>query len=349
MKKVLLISDVLEHYRLPLYNSLTEDVNLTIASTSPITNDEALFQFEQIRISLLMKYGFIFYKNLPNFNDYDYVIFPFNVRLIFVILKFLFVKRKYKIFLFGIGVAASYTRKYDEKNFFDFVRKFLIKKVDGAIFYEKYPEIKYSRYIKCAHNKLSVAYNTVTENLNFNIKNKTYESFIFIGSLYKQKKIYELLEAYISLYKKGVQLPNLEIIGKGEEYENINLLVQAQNMHEMIIIHGEIIRDEELFPIMNRAIVCFSPGQAGLSVQKCFSYGIGFVTSSNAITGGELFSIIDNVTGDIYDGTREDLMRVMLKYTNQDYMKKISDNAFTFYKSFRNVKIWKEGFLKNIK
>lgn len=348
MKKVLLISDVLEHYRLPLYNSLTTDVDLTIATQT--SYNENLRSYKQHIISIKSKVGFIFYNNLPVLDDFDYVIFPFNVRLIFVLFKYLFAKRKFKIFVFGIGVAASYSKRYDQKNFFDFFRRIIIKTVDGAIFYEKYPEIKYSKYLKGRKCKTSVAYNTVAPNNNFKLEDKTFESFIFIGSLYKQKKIYDLLEAYFQYAKKATKILKLEIVGDGEEYDNIKRIITKKNMFHNIVLHGKINDDDKLIHIMNRAVACISPGQAGLSVQKCFSYGVPFITTKNAITGGELHSIINQVNGFFYEGNNlSELENLMLKISNDEiFIKNISYNAYFFYENYRNVCIWKKGFLENL-
>ncbi|MFV0176250.1 glycosyltransferase [Empedobacter falsenii] len=343
MKKVLLITDVLEHYRVPLYNSLCEKIELTIAHKGEF-KDNCLFR--QIKLDSKTYGPFIKY-NWDQSTRYDVIIYPFNVRclnLLFDTIR----KKPYKIAGFGIGVAASYAKLYDSKNFIqDKLRLQIAKRIDNLIFYENYPYIKY-KALGINPCKMAVAYNTVQINPNFKIQDKEYKSFIFIGSLYKQKKIFDLIKCYHNLYIINNSIHNLEIIGDGDEFKNIKKYISDNNLSGKIILHGKIVDDALLLPIMKRAVVCVSPGQAGLSVQKCFSYGVGFITEYNSITGGESHSIIEGTTGNFYDGTLNDLEHKMRLYTDINYCKNISINAFNFYSSFRNVNIWKTGFLKNL-
>ncbi|MEO9281595.1 glycosyltransferase [Acinetobacter sp. WA-87] len=341
-KKVLFISDKLEHYRIPLFNLIADKVDLTIAhadQTQPNT------VFKQEKLSIQHKGPFIYYK-VGSLDKYDVVIYPFNARVINLFLES-FKKTNYKKGIFGIGVAASYTKSYDQKTLLDYLRVFYLKKFDFAIFYENYPLIKY-KALGIESSKMSVAYNTVAENSEFHIQNKTFESFLFIGSLYKQKKIFTLIEAYHQLLKIDENILKLEIVGDGDEFDNIKNYIAEHSLEKNIILHGKITSDKELLPIMQRAVVCISPGQAGLSVQKCFSYGTGFITTKDAITGGEAFSIINNVNGNFYNGTTEDLTKVMLLYRDENYAKNISNNAYLFYKHYRNTDVWVKGFLENI-
>lgn len=341
-QKVLFITDKLEHYRIPLFNLIANNVDLTIAHSSK-HQENTLFKQQQLEIQ--NKGPFTYYK-APNLSQFDVVIYPFNVRSLNLFYESLR-KSSYKKGLFGIGVSASYTKFYDQRSILDYLRIFYLKKFDFAIFYENYPLIKY-KALGIPSSKMSVAYNTVAENPDFDIKNKHFESFLFIGSLYKQKKIFTLIEAFHNLLKNNKKQLKLEIIGDGDEFLNLENYIKINKLENNIILHGQITSEDKLLPIMQRAAVCISPGQAGLSVQKCFSYATGFITTKDAITGGEIFSIIDSVNGNFYDGTVEDLTKVMSLYYEPDYTKQVSMNAYNFYKDFRNTQIWMKGFLENI-
>ena len=192
---ILLISEKLEHYRIPLYNSLVSNIDLTV-----IHKDSKLAncKFKQKKLDIIKFNGLNYYK-LKTLNEYDYVIYPFNIRVINLALELMKLKRNYKIGVFGIGVSASYTKSYDKKTALNLLRKLYLKKFDFGIFYENYPFIKYTS-AGVNPKKLSVAYNTVLPNPNFDFNQKKYLSFLFIGSLYKEKKIFELLHAYLYLY-----------------------------------------------------------------------------------------------------------------------------------------------------
>ncbi|WP_286964577.1 MULTISPECIES: glycosyltransferase [Acinetobacter] len=342
--KVLLINEgVLQHYRVSLFNSLTEDVDLCVAH---IGDKVSGTEFNQITYGIV-NIGPFSYYSIDGLNEYDYVIFPFNLRNLNLYLE-LFKIRNYKKILFGIGVNASYRKGYDAKDLISVLRILFVKKYDYSIFYEKYPILKYISW-GVSPKKMSVAYNTVTPNKKFNIEDKTYESIIFIGSLYKQKKIFDLIEAYSILIKNDTNFLNLEIIGDGQEFNNLRNYIEEKGLQNHVKLHGNIITDDHLLPIMQRAAVCVSPGQAGLSVQKSFSYGVGFITTQEAITGGEILSIQEGVTGDFYDGSINDLVRTLKKYCDINYCKSISINSYFFYNKFRSVRNWREGFLRNIK
>lgn len=343
-KKVLLINEgLVQHYRIPLFEKLLDNVDLYVAHSGEYLDGVG---FNQILINQ-KKIGPFNYYSITNFDQYDFVVFPFNLRNLNLYFEF-FKKTIYKKILFGIGVNASYGKKYDSKNLMSLLRVLFVHKYDYSIFYERYPLLKYISY-GVSPTKISVAYNTVAPNENFNINKKTYESIIFIGSLYKQKKIFDLIEAYrILINNKSIAL-NLEIIGDGEEFDNLKKYIDDNNLTNYITLHGNVTEDDKLLPIMQRAAVCVSPGQAGLSVQKCFSYGTGFITTQNAITGGEIFSIQDDVTGNFYDSSISDLVDKLAMYSDLSYCEKISKNAYLFYNNFRSLNIWKDGFLRDIK
>lgn len=344
-KKVIVITETLPHYRVGLYGLLTEEYDLTIAHSGEQVENE---NFKQIEITKKSIGPFFSFKQLPQLEKFDVVIFTFNIRILNCY-RIIFSKRKFKLLFHGIGVSASYKNLYDQDKLLDWIRKMFIKKSDGVIFYEHYPLIKYQSF-KIDSSKLHVAYNTVMSPDAFDFNNKAYESFIFIGALYKQKKIYDLLEAYLVLYgQSNNDCPKLEIVGNGDEYDNILLWIRKNKLEKRVILHGEITDNHKLESIFLRAIATISPGQAGLSVQKSFSFGVPYVTSKEAITGGELFSIIDNVNGFLYDGKISNLTSILIKISSNKFdIKEISKNAFVFYQNFRTPKIWLSGYIKAI-
>lgn len=82
-KKVLFISEKLEHYRIPLFNLITDKVDLTIVHADQ-TQPNTLFKQEKLTIQ--HKGPFIYYK-VGSLDKYDVVIYPFNARVINLFLE----------------------------------------------------------------------------------------------------------------------------------------------------------------------------------------------------------------------------------------------------------------------
>ena len=114
--------------------------------------------------------------------------------------------------------------------------------------------------------------------------------------MYRQKGIQTLLDAYLNL--KNIQkLPKLRIIGKGPDSEIISKWIDDNQMGSLIEMKGAIFDIDEKAYYFSKAYACISPQQAGLSVLESMGYGVPFVTTKNAITGGELQNIHDGVDG----------------------------------------------------
>jgi glycosyltransferase involved in cell wall biosynthesis len=254
-------------------------------------------------------------------------------------------KKEYgiKFVLFGIGVSASYDKRYDREKKVGWLLKNVIQRADAAIFYDSYPTIKYSA-MGVTPEKMFVAHNTVVGNMLSILPLADRNSILFIGSLYKQKGIHLLLEAYQLLLSQGGELPILNIIGDGPEKESVIRWIDKHQLNDKIFVLGSITEEEAVKPYFSRALCCVSPGQAGLSVQKSFSYGVPFVTSYYPVSGGEFTSIIEGVTGFYYDGSVNDLAVTIKKAIGHPELANIFENCSEFYQRFRSPKFWVKGF-----
>lgn len=339
--KVLFITNKIPHYRLPLYEELGKRYDLTIAHTGNLVKSECFTEITSSESS----YGlFIKYSGIPSLAKYDVIILYANVRLLNLYYSII-VKSKYnlKIILFGIGVSASYNKYYDRDKRVGFLLKEIVKRIDAAIFYDFYPVIKYSS-MGVNPKKLFVAPNTVVGNMASVAPRSQRDSIMFIGSLYRQKGIQLLLDAYYKLVQKKQDVPTLNIIGDGPEKQLIMDWIASKSLSHKIKLLGSIIEEDILSSYFSKAICCVSPGQAGLSVQKSFSYGVPFITSHYPISGGEFTSIIEGVTGYYYDGTVEDLANKINFVINDPNLDEIIKNCNIFYRRFRSPKLWIDGF-----
>lgn len=342
MKKVLLIQNTISRYRIPVYNELAKRYDLTVIYSYGEILDTINFNVVKIETMKISKF-ILHKKNIYKISkNYDVVIALWGLNWI-SIMSLVLRPRKFKLILWGIGVSASYTVRYDSIKKWDKLNAFLIKCSDAAIFYSSYPIDKYYN-LGVDKEKMFVANNTVAIS-NKNMKeNQARKALLFIGSLYKEKKIDKLLENYFQAFLQYENIPILYIIGDGDEYENINKWINQRKMHEKVFLIGPIFNEKVLSEYFNTSIACISPDQAGLSVLKSMGYGVPFITMRDAITGGERFNIISNVNGILMESF-DDLKTVILEIAGnpQKYLD-MGKNAQKFYMNCRTVKHMVDGF-----
>ena len=342
--KVLVINPLIPDYRLPIFNILGTEVDLTILHSGKYRQEDHL-SFQQI-ILPIKKIGpfFVYPVNIHKIcKKFDVVISEANIRYLDRNLLIINPFRKYKWITWGIGVSASYDKKFDEDLKTDFIRHLIFKNANAQIFYSDYPVKK---YIKAGFNpeSLFVANNTTqviyNENIQF-IKHK----LLFVGTLYKQKKIYELLESYLEFSKYSSEIIPLHIIGYGSEYDNIKKWINENSMSNHIVLHGSIFDQTILEKHFREAFACISPGQAGLSVLTSMGYGTPYITRKDAITGGEIFNIVHDFNGTLYNSDK-DLVNI-LKDISADPAKyiKMGLNARAHYLKHRSPTQMAQAFL----
>lgn len=313
-KKVLVIYPQLFRYRIPIFNLIAEKYDLTVLHSGKEIREDT-DKINQIIVPIKKIGPFSYYTlNLHKIcNKYDVIISEGATRYLDRNLLILNRFRSYKWINWGIGVSASYNKKFDENKKFDFVRHFIYKMSDASIFYSDYP---ISKYLSAGFDKSSlfIANNTTAVSYNENIEYEK-NSILFIGTLYRAKKIYDLLEAYKEASSELKNIVPLNIIGDGDEYNNIKQWINDNGFEKCIKLVGPLFDQEKLEAYFRRAYACISPGQAGLSVLTSMGYGTPFVTQRDAITGGEIFNIDNGKTGVLYNESKE-LKDIILDISN---------------------------------
>lgn len=338
MTKVLLLQGSIVHYRVPVYNELAQKVDLTVVYSEGSVPEDVCFKYQYI--PTIKKHYKIHKKNIYRLaKNYDVVICMFDFSYLYFRLLDIF-PHKYKLIYWGIGVSAGYNERYDENQ--NIIKKTLgyIKRADAMLFYADYPVQKFAK-LGIKKEKLFVANNTVKV-LKHKEKNK--DCLLFIGSLYKQKKINVLLEAYWIAYQKNSNIPNLILIGEGSERENIEQWIAKYGLNEKITLTGGIYNEEKLVTYFEKAILCISPDQAGLSVLKSMGYGVPYVTHRDAITGGEIFNIKNGINGILMESFDE-LENIILE-ASADIGKflQMGRNAEQYYYENRTIEKMVSGF-----
>jgi glycosyltransferase involved in cell wall biosynthesis len=346
--KIAFIVNYIPHYRLDFFQILGKFYELTVLHTGQKSLGKLNFREIVVKKRFFLNFS-IYSLNVNKFcRKYDVVITLADLKVLQCMLMGFNPFRNWKLIYWGIGVSASYDKNFDQDRRFDYIRFYLLNKADALVFYSDYPIKKYLKF-GCSKEKLFVANNTVCVKKRIEIKQ--YKKYLlFVGTLYSQKGIFDILEAYKTLHMNEEFLPELVIVGDGPEWLRIKDWISTMNFREKIILKGEITDSEELGKIYSEAIVCISPKQAGLSVLASMAHGVPFLTSRDAITGGEIFNIVDGENGFLYDGSFVGLIdKINYIINNLDAVYKISKNAQEYYFQKRNIELMVAGFRDAVK
>ena len=344
--KVIILYNQLFHYRIPVLNILANKCDLTVTyseGNEVSVPDNVEFKVIYLKPIFKSERFIIQRENIRKLvKDYDVVIAYGDITwLKFSTLPWF---NKKKVIFWTLGVSASYDSGYDVNSTWDKLRAFFYRQADAMAFYTTHPIEKYEK-MGIPREKMFEAPNTVAvEHINEEIKK---DSLLFIGTLYRQKGIQYLLDAY----KRNIDNPNLvplNIIGKGPDSEYISNWISENNMSDMIKMQGAIYDNSEKAKYFARAYACISPLQAGLSVLESMGYGVPFVTIKNAITGGELFNIHHGINGITMDDISELPKIVADIFDNKNKYIEYGKQAKEFYDNNRTPKHMAEGLWKAI-
>lgn len=344
MTRLIIQQDIVTNYRVDFFNYLSKYHDITIIHSGPKITNKLVF-FKQI-VRKRFKIGPFYHQNFYNIiNKNDILITEANLRYLIINFILAFLPRNFKWISWGIGVSASYKKKYDFDQKYDFLRYLIFGRSDGLLFYSKYPKKK---YISAGINpsKLFVAHNTFPNICEFKKKRN---HFVFIGSLVLGKGLLSLLNEYhYALELVSTKLPPLLIIGGGKMKNELRTFIKKKKLENKIKLLGPIYDKKNLNNILGKSYFSISPNQAGLAVLHSMSCGVCFVTLSSSITGGEIFNI-NNKNGVLLNNNKE--IRYIFKdaYLNPKKYILMGKKAHTYYYKNRTVSKMAKGFLDAIK
>lgn len=324
VKRIAFILDhELLHYRVPLFEALSDCYDITVFHKGPKV--EHTLAFSQ-HVFLYKKLGpFQLISNFPSLSSFDAVVIMQNLR----VLNLYTLPIKYKkkpILMWGIGTSSS-RGLGSESRLSLFIRNCITLLYKGVALYSQIPV---NNYWNNNRKKISVVGNSVINEKAINTSSHNKKHFLFFGSLNKRKGLIELIEAF----KKAISsVPNLQllVVGDGEEKDEIEQKVLELELKDNVQLLGAIYDRSQKQQVFSNAYCVISPLQAGLSVVESFSYGVPFVTSTTAISGGEAQSIIHDENGVLFNNI-ETLSDIIVSFVdgrrNSAYL---GNNAFNFY------------------
>lgn len=350
MKKISVVIFIheLQHYRVPIFNILSDHVDLTIVCSGDIDKFNGVkFQLKKARLYNIGPFIIHDVKSLTLARKNDVVISLFNIRCLDMIFLSILPFKSYSFIYWGIGVTASYSKRFDTKDISSFFRKFFSRFADALVFYSDYPMKTYSKIRK--KKSMFVANNTV-ENKEYFISTVLKDRILFVGTLYPEKGVMQLIDQYYLAYcfLDGDIFP-LDIVGDGPQRNEIQEKIYSLGLSDHVFLHGAIYDSNVLFNFYKHAVVSVSPNQAGLSVLSSMSNAVPFITCEDAITGGEIFNISNGVNGVVYNKKTylSDILIDVNKKPEVYYV--MGERAREFYFKKRAPSDMAEGLLDAIK
>ncbi len=331
--KVLLLQTEISGYNVATYNEIAKVFDFTVGFVSKDKSaKECTFKKKKFQSNKIGPFTLV--KGLHKFcKSFDVVCFVPDFHILsFCVIPFL--PHRYRVLSWSIGFRCSYTHPYvpeRKHNLLDWIFLKILSNCDANIFYmEKSKEFwDDSRLQK---NNIFIAPNT-TEIAKFDFIPEKKNDFLFVGTLYRGKGLDLLLNAFRQFKQRKQSAAKLLIVGKGEMERELKDYVQKEGLNESVVFTGAIYDEPLLAKYFERSLLCFSPTQAGLSAPKSLGYGVPFITRKDAITGGEIYHIIDGETGILYDNNNE-LLDIMLDAVDhrEKYLE-MGRNAMSYYQS----------------
>ena len=282
------------HYRKKLFEKLSfeKPIKLVLLTNPKFKlNLSKSSQIYVIRNKKIFNFFYIFNYRYFLFSKDKVFILEADLRFSPLILLLILLRKK--VYLWGI---------WETKNFIaNYLRKLFVKFSYGSIFYSvshlnSYSSIKSSNLI-LARNTLYVDKKITLKSYEIDIDER--DSFLFVGSLVKRKKIDLLINSWKFLKeKKAIKSKlKLKIIGDGKELVNLKKLVEEYNLNDSIIFLGAIKDEKELKEHYFKSLASCCLGQSGLSVVQSLLFGVPFVCMKDCHSGGEKDNIINQETG----------------------------------------------------
>lgn len=339
-KKVIILQLYIPEYRVPVFSKLAEIYDLTVVFTKVDSSPENV-PYKRVKLEEKIFGPFVWVKGLYNIcRGNDVVIYSTDLHYVnycFIPL----IPSCFKTISYGVGIRASYKTQFNlqrRKKLIDYLYKKITYSSDSVLVYFKevldFWNLSERTREKCFETRNTVEVISIKNKTNYNRK-----YFLFVGSLYKEKEVDKLIIAYNNAYRVNMvdNFPSLIIIGNGSQIEDLKSIVAKFNLGNRIIFKGAIYDESEIANYFEKALICISPNQAGLSVPHSMGYGVPFVTIRNAITGGEILHIKDGYNGILMNNINE-LENVLTDvHLNRKKYLQMGDNAFQYYNQYATI------------
>jgi len=314
MKNVYIIKRRLVHYRLSLYEELRkvllkQNIKLNLIygegnSEEKLKKDSGYLNWGIYARNFYFLKGRICIQSILHLiKNPDLIIIDQENKLI-INLILLLLPKKYKIAFYGHGSNMQNHNKYSASEIF---KKWLCNKVDWWFAYTEISAqiIEKNSFRK---DKITILNNTInTTSLKndilsitqkekdfirnkFNLKKKY--TGIFVGSLYKEKRLHFLIKTALKINKK---IPHFKLIIVGDGPEE-NIIKNYAIKNKCIIwVGSKTGREKAMY--LSVSDIMLNPGLVGLNIIDAFVSEIPLVTTNCKLHSPEIAYLRNNING----------------------------------------------------
>lgn len=341
-RRVLLAYTELLDYRVPIFSALGNQCDLTVThSGSRMTADDAGF-----REIVLPRQKFWRFHNqrglhqLIESGDFEVVIYFMDIAWISIVTAFLRQSPGKRRVIWGLWRTKRLLP--------DLFRILLARYADFNLFYSQRAATDFIA-LGVPSERVAVARNTVRVDHPARNGASTRDAILVVGSFNSRKRNDITVSAFAEVAQTTSAPVRLVFVGAGPQLNHIRALAQLSGVADRIEFHPSCHDPELLRGFYDQAICSVSHGQAGLSVLQSFAYGVPFVTSRDAVSGGEIENISNGVNGHLTDGTREGLVKVLRELIEEPCRAEALGNAaLQYYRNHASAAHMIHGFLQAI-
>lgn len=339
LKKVIILQNLVPHYRKPVYNALGKQFDVTLLHSGKHTVKEGDNYKEIIvpckRVSKFYVQSNV-YKTLRK-NNYDVIIAMFDLAWInYMMLNFFYLK---KIIYWG--------HRYSQNTMANMVRNFIMKRCKAVVLYSEV-EVEEMMRVGIKKEQIFIAHNTMLISNHGDCSHEEKDRFIFVGRAQKRKRVDMLIDSFSRILERIPEHINLYIIGAGKENELLKKQIEELRLQDRVIFTGAIHDDEALKEYFKKSFAYVSPGPVGLGVLHSFAYGVPTITMNYGKHGPEYQNIEDGVNGLVFS-TEEELDVILLKLIqDKKGTQMMGANAYLHYSENRSVKVMVKGLVDAI-
>lgn len=330
MKRVCCIFNVGPHYRLPIYQKMSEAFPIDFYFGDRAGTPLKTFDYNTLngykktlkRVDLLGTW--YWQKGMVSlaFKPYQKFILtgePFNVSSWILLILLILLRKKSIAWTHGWYGRETGVKKIIKKLFFKLFSKVMC-----------YNQYSANLMVEQGFNPQSVFVigNSLDSEKQKSIREKLsptdiYKAhfcnenpmILYCGRIQKVKRLDMMIDMLSMLKDEGVDA-NLVFVGKDVDGVGLEDLAKEKNLSDQVWCYGPCFEEEKLGEIFFNATICVSPGNVGLTAIHALTYGCPVITHddfSNQMP--EFEAIVPDETGDYFkSGNVSDMVRVIKKW-----------------------------------